>query len=132
MKRLGDHDFMGGSRVLMVVEDDPATRRALGGIFSMKGWAVCLAATVSEAMALLDHGLEADMLVLDLMLPDGPGEQILRRVRAAKLRTLVVVCSAAYDPSRMGEIAKLAPDAVLPKPVDLARLLSLCEPGECE
>lgn len=115
------------TRVLMVVEDDPATRRALGGIFAMKGWAVCLAASVSEAMALLDHGLEADMLVLDLMLPDGSGEQILRRVREAKLKTLVVVCSATHDPARMREIAGLAPDAVLPKPIDLARLLSLCE-----
>jgi DNA-binding response OmpR family regulator len=118
---------MSGSRVLMLVEDDPTTRRALGGIFAMKGWAVCLAASVSEAMALLDHGLEADMLVLDLMLPDGPGEDILRRVRSANLKTVVVICSATHDPARMGKLENLAPDAVLPKPVDLERLLSLCE-----
>lgn len=115
------------SNVLMLVEDDPCTRRALGGIFSMKGWAVCLAASVSEAVALLEHGLEADMLVLDLMLPDGPGEEVLRRVRDSGLRTKVVICSATHDPARMDRLEPLHPDAVLPKPLDLAALLKFCE-----
>lgn len=118
---------MACSNVLMLVEDDPCTRRALGGIFALKGWAVCLAASVSEAMALLDHGLEADMLVLDLMLPDGSGEQVLRRIRETGLKTTVVVCSATHDPGRMSALETLQPDAVLPKPLDLAALLKMCE-----
>ena len=77
----------------MIVEDDAATLRALGSAFSRKGWDVCTAATVAEALALLERSPAPDFLILDLMLPDGGGEVILRRVKQAGLASHVIICT---------------------------------------
>jgi DNA-binding response OmpR family regulator len=115
------------TQVLMIVEDDLATRRALGAIFSRDGWQVCLATTAAEAAALLDHGLVPDFLILDLMLPDGDGVAILGRVRRAGLATRVIVCSGTSDPARWDAVRGLHPDLTLTKPIDADVLLNLCE-----
>ena len=84
--------------VLMIVEDDPSSRTSLGSIFSRRGWVICSAGTLSGAMSLLDHGLVPDCLLLDLVLPDGNGEEVLRKVRDGGLKTRVAVCTGAQDP----------------------------------
>jgi DNA-binding NtrC family response regulator len=113
-------------RVLMIVEDDPASRSSLRSIFSRRGWAICTASTFAEAMALLDHGLEPDCLVLDLILPDGNGEEILRKVRSDGLRTRVAVCTGTEDKRRLESIRSMEPYRLLVKPIDLAELEKVC------
>jgi DNA-binding response OmpR family regulator len=116
-------------RVLMIVEDDPASRGSLGSIFSRRGWAVCAAGTLSEAMAFLDHGLDPDCLVLDLTLPDGNGEEVLRRVRRDGLKTRVAVCTGTQDQETLTSVRSLAPNGLLAKPIDLGELEKVCEAG---
>jgi CheY-like chemotaxis protein len=78
-----------------------ATGHALGGLGSRYGWGVCLSPTVSEALNLLEHGLEPDCLILDLKLPDGDGAAVLRKVLDAGLKTHVTVCTGDTDPMRL-------------------------------
>jgi CheY-like chemotaxis protein len=114
-------------RVLMIVEDDPASRSSLGSIFSRRGWAICSVSTLSEALAFLDHGLDPDCLVLDLTLPDGNGEEVLRRVRRDGLKTRVAVCTGSQDPDTLDSVRSLNPNGLLVKPVDLGELERVCE-----
>ena len=112
-------------RRMLVVEDHDASRNAMVRIFRVKGYKVTEAATVAEAMALLyppPFGI-----VLDLMLPDGPGEAILHRVRASNLPSRVTVCTASHDGSRLATIRLLNPQAVLFKPIDLEDVVTACE-----
>src|SRR4051812_13076211 len=118
------------TRLAMLVEDDPATRDGLGGLFRRRGWDVCPAPTVAAALAGLGHGPEPDLLILDLGLPDGGGEAVLRQVKAAGLRTRVVVFTGAADPLRLVRLRELGPDATLIKPIDPDVLLRLCESWE--
>jgi CheY-like chemotaxis protein len=115
-------------RVLMIVEDDPASRSSLRSIFTRRGWAICSSGTFSEAMAFLEHGLEPDCLVLDLTLPDGDGEEILRKVRSDGLRTRVAVCTGTQDPTRLDRIRSMNPHGLLVKPIDLEELEKVCDP----
>jgi DNA-binding response OmpR family regulator len=114
------------TRVLMIVEDDPSSCKSLGSIFSRRGWAICSAGTLSEAMALLDHGLIPDCLVLDLVLPDGNGEEVLKRIRDGGLKTRVAVCTGAQDPVSLSRVRSMSPNGLLRKPVDLAELERVC------
>ena len=59
------------------------------------GWEVHSAMTVSGGLALLD--LRPDAVILDLMLPDGDGMEVLRKVRAEKLETKVAVTTGIED-----------------------------------
>jgi CheY-like chemotaxis protein len=112
---------------ILLVEDHDATRRLLSNMLAREGCRIMSAASVQEGLALVDS--EPDCLVLDLMLPDGPGETILRHVREANLRTRVVVCTATFDPPRLEAMEKLEPDAILQKPIQVQDILDACCPA---
>jgi DNA-binding response OmpR family regulator len=111
---------------VLIVEDDPGSRRALRSIFAQHGWTVAEAATVAEGLASLDP--PADCVILDLMLPDGPGEVVLRKLRDDSLSSrVIVVTTGVSDPLRRMEVAKLNPDFLLQKPIDPDILFRLCQ-----
>jgi DNA-binding NtrC family response regulator len=110
---------------LLVVDDDPYTRIALNAFFTRGGWQVSLAATVAEAISLLDE--DPHYLILDLDLPDGGGESVLEAVRARCRGTHVLVCSGVGDPGRLTEVKRLSPEMLMGKPIDLGTVYRLRE-----
>ena len=108
-------------RRILLVEDDPSSARALRAILHRRGWHVDVASTLAEGMDALEHGPE--WVVLDLMLPDGDGEAILRAIRSSGEPSRVVVITAVNDPDRLERVRELGPEALLHKPLDVARLL---------
>ena len=101
------------------------THDALRKIFIRKGWDVLSAMTVAGGLALLDP--PPDCVILDLMLPDGGGEAVLRRVRDEKLKTRVAVCTGMEDPARLARVVGMEPEALLRKPISLADVYRVCE-----
>jgi len=112
---------------VVVVEDDRATRDALRSLFGRMGYAVDTATTVADGFCLLDP--PPDYLVLDLMLPQGDGADLLRYIRSHHLPTRVAVTTGMSDPERLEAVSGLGPDGLLQKPIqveDLCRALSTC------
>jgi DNA-binding response OmpR family regulator len=106
---------------VLLVEDDWRTHAALRKILIKKGWEVHSAMTVSGGLALLH--LRPQAIILDMMLPDGDGMELLRLVRAENHPTKVAVTTGMEDRARLEEIRKLRPDALLRKPLELDDLL---------
>jgi len=104
----------------MIIEDDEPTREILSLIFKRWGWEVFSAGTMAQGLSLLEATPTPSCLLLDLDLPDGEGETILRRVRRDRLPVRVAVCSGTGDPDRWSVVQDLDPDALLQKPIDLA------------
>jgi CheY-like chemotaxis protein len=109
---------------VLVVEDEPFARRALCALLERHGWAARAAGGVGEALAALEAGPDPECVVLDLMLPDGAGEAVLRRLREAGSGARVVISTATADPGRLDAVWRLGPAATLSKPIDLAVLLA--------
>jgi two-component system response regulator RegA len=103
---------------LLIVEDDGPIRKVWHEIFDRRGWDVAAATTVAGGLALLEPA--PDYLILDLTLPDGCGETILRKVREDNLKTRVTVMTGVDDAVRLGMVRLLRPDALLRKPIDVA------------
>lgn len=80
------------SRVL-VVEDDPSLRLVLVDNLEAEGYAVTAARTVAEARRALDLA-GYDLVVLDLMLPDGDGMALAREAKRAGRRERVLMLTA--------------------------------------
>jgi DNA-binding response OmpR family regulator len=78
---------------LLLIEDEPALARALSTGLSEEGYAVDVAPTLAEA-ELLAFEVDYDILVLDLMLPDGSGLDLLRRLRRASKAVPVLALTA--------------------------------------
>jgi DNA-binding response OmpR family regulator len=115
----------GPSQLILIVEDHEPTRRVLGSLFRRRGWRVITAACLSEGVYLLDE--DPDWIFLDLMLPDGDGEDLLRVMRVHDHPSQVVVTTAVSDPVRLAEVQALDPAFMLQKPIDWDVVCRLCE-----
>jgi DNA-binding response OmpR family regulator len=108
------------SRVLLV-EDDRQSHQLLKLILSRAGCEVISAMTQAGGLDCIGGGL--DCVILDLRLPDGEGETILRKIRVEQLAVRVAVTTAEGDPERLRRVAELRPDLLLRKPIDLPQLM---------
>ncbi len=72
----------GSKYVLLVIDDDPEMGQLLIDIFRLAGYEVRWAASGAEINAELRRGNEIDLVLLDVVLPDADGLQILCRLRS--------------------------------------------------
>ena len=115
---------MNGYRIL-IVDDDKASSETLRRLLVHRGWVVTVAECVTEALTKLDP--PPLCVLLDLMLPDGDGEEILRKVREEGLATKVVVCTGTVDPVRLAFVKGMDAVALFQKPIDFDELCRACE-----
>jgi CheY-like chemotaxis protein len=110
------------SPTVLIVEDDPDTREMLTSFLQLEGFHTESASNGREALDQLSGGVEADVIVLDLMMPVMDGWQFRRRqvedARFAKIPT-IVVSAAGRD-----RMAQISADAYLAKPIDMDELLT--------
>jgi two-component system, OmpR family, response regulator len=106
---------------LLVVDDEERICRVLGRALRAAGYEVdCASSGPAALQAVRAH--EYDLIVLDLMLPGVPGEEILRRLLADEPSRPVLVLSAVTGiEARVGCLEAGAAD-FLPKPFALAEL----------
>jgi DNA-binding response OmpR family regulator len=109
--------MMGNSQSpTLVVENDAGSRRALRRLLSSFGHKVVAAANLEQARRhLAGH---PKVVILNLMLPDGNGIEILRKIRHDQSKAVVLVVSGAND-DKLREAIELKPDALFGKPVDI-------------
>jgi DNA-binding response OmpR family regulator len=94
---------------ILVVEDEPAIAESVAYALTRDGFSVSIAATVSAAVSLAES---ADLVVLDLMLPDGSGFDLIARWRKAKHIPLIVLSSRDGEADRVLALEAGADDYV--------------------
>jgi signal transduction histidine kinase/ActR/RegA family two-component response regulator len=113
---------------VLLVEDHDTTRRATARLLASEGAIVAQAATGREAIHLLAHE-SPDVLLLDLMLPDIDGSDVLRHLQEARPASLRCVLAVSGDvtEARAAQVKCLGADALVPKPVDVEHLVRMIE-----
>ena len=110
---------MSGARIL-VVDDDPAILKAVNKGLSGAGFDVAGVSTAQEVIPEYQR-IRPDVVVLDLVLPDGDGISVCAEIR--KLGTTpVIVLSAIGDDERKVEALNTGADDYLVKPFSMAEL----------
>ncbi|OIQ89382.1 transcriptional regulatory protein OmpR [mine drainage metagenome] len=115
---------------VLLVEDDARLAQMVEDYLRQAGWDVATAATLGQAEAqlgvadALGRGPGFDALVLDLMLPDGDGLDLCRRLRAADNDLPVLMLTARGDPMDRVLGLELGADDYLPKPFEPRELLA--------
>jgi CheY-like chemotaxis protein len=105
---------------VLIVEDEPCSRAAMGVLCRLFGLETNAATELGEALALLD--LAPDFVILDLVLPDGSGLELLRKVRNENRPVRVAVVTGVSGGPELDAVRALNPDRLLFKPVDFPQL----------
>ncbi len=87
---------------LLVVDDEPRLCIALKEFFEQKGFRVTTATTAHDALECVRQG-PAEIVLLDLRLPDGSGLDVLSRLKDARPDVRVVVISGIADSQAIDE-----------------------------
>ena len=75
---------------ILVLDDEPLIQKVLDELFRRKKYTVSIASSIAQAEALIARE-SFDLIMLDVRLPDGDGQQFLERVSAMPDRPLVVM-----------------------------------------
>ena len=104
---------------VMLVEDDTAFRQALAFVLAKEHEleVVAQAGSLAGAREALEGGLEGrlDLVLIDLLLPDGEGTELIAELRRSDPAVKAVVLSADLWPWRVEELLRAGVDAVLDK-----------------
>lgn len=106
---------------ILLVEDDPSLGAAIRDQIAAEGHTVDLVQILADAEA-CTQTVAYDLILLDLMLPDGPGLVFLRGLRNRGSVTPVIILTARDRISERIEGLNAGADDYLVKPFDLAEL----------
>lgn len=108
---------------ILLVEDDSSTAKSIELMLKTESFVV-------DSTDLGEDGLEIgklydyDLIILDLMLPDIDGYEVLRRLRSARVTTPVLILSALTEPDSKVKGLGFGADDYLTKPFDKAELIA--------
>ncbi|MGE0058576.1 MAG: response regulator [Dehalococcoidia bacterium] len=110
-----------GARVL-VVDDEPAIRRAVSTNLGRHGFRVGEAETGQQALDLL-ASFRPDLLILDLTLPDIDGIQLIESIRERSVVPIIVLSVRGGERDKVTAL-NLGADDYLTKPFSVEELLA--------
>ena len=108
---------------VLLVEDDLAAARGMVLMLKSAGMVVDQAETGEEAVE-LSRLYDYDIVVLDLILPDMEGYEVVRRMRAARQTTPVLILSGLSRPQAKVKGLGLGADDYITKPFDRQELIA--------
>jgi two-component system cell cycle response regulator CtrA len=108
---------------VLLVEDDLTTSRAVTMMLRGIGAIVDQTDTGEEALELVRH-YDYDIVVLDLLLPDMEGYEVVRRMRGARLETPVLILSGLARPQAKVKGFGMGADDYITKPFDKEELVA--------
>ena len=105
----------------MLIEDDPAISEPLSRALTREGYDVITSATGRGG---IEHATGADLIVLDLGLPDMDGLDVAREIRSSGLTTPILILTARADEVDLVVGLDAGGDDYVTKPFRLAELLA--------
>ena len=109
----------------LLVEDNDQLAKAICDRLSLDSHIVDHAGNLSLASDYVATTIY-DMILLDIMLPDGDGRRFLRRYRAGAGKTPVIVLTARSEVSNRVGVLDLGADDYITKPFDFSELEARC------
>jgi DNA-binding response OmpR family regulator len=105
----------GGRNRLLVVDDDPEIRSLLTRLLEGEGYLVSQAASGPELMAALSNGMRPDLILLDVMLADESGFDLLTAIRRSSDVPVILLTGRSAEMDRVLGL-RLGADDYVAKP----------------
>jgi len=108
---------------VLLIEDDSATAASIDMMLKSEGF-ICDTTDLGEDGLEIGKLYDYDIIVLDLMLPDIDGYEVLRRLRAARVRTPILILSGLNELDNKIKGLGFGADDFLGKPFDRRELIA--------
>lgn len=120
----GEAPSVGGSETILLVEDEPAVRRFTRRVLSAAGYRVLEARDLKHAMRVATGGGEPfELLVSDVVMPNGSGPELAARLRARDPDLRVLFMSGYTDEAVVRHGLGAMEGAFIQKPLNEDELL---------
>jgi DNA-binding response OmpR family regulator len=110
---------------VLIVEDTVELARALRDFFTLGGHSADIAGDLSSAQDYLSVS-HFDMVLLDIMLPDGDGRGLLKSIRKRDDSIPIIVMTAKSEISDRIDVLDIGADDYIVKPFEFAELEARC------
>ncbi len=107
----------------LLVEDDTATAKSIALMLKSEG-IICDTTDLGEDGLEIGKLYDYDIIILDLMLPDIDGYEVLRRLRAARVKTPILILSGLSELDHKLKGLGFGADDYLTKPFDKRELMA--------
>jgi DNA-binding response OmpR family regulator len=108
---------------ILIVDDEPKIRSFIGRALTGAGYATEFAASGTEALRSC-AGARYDLVILDLVIGDMDGRQVLGKLLSARPEQAVIVLSCVADVAAKVDLLERGAQDYLTKPFSLAELLA--------
>jgi DNA-binding NtrC family response regulator len=114
------------SAIVLIVDDEETARNFISEALADAGYETIEAGNLADAHKAIDTG-SADIVLLDIVLPDGSGISLLDRISMENPRPPVILVTAFGEVDTAVEAMKKGAQDFLQKPLDLDRLVQAVE-----
>ena len=108
---------------VLLIEDDSTTAQSIQLMLKSESY-VCDTTDLGEDGLEIGKLYDYDIIILDLMLPDIDGYEVLRRLRAARVETPILILSGLNEPDAKIKGLGIGADDYLTKPFDKRELVA--------
>ena len=109
------------TRKLLIIDDEESLREFLNVLFKEEGFDVQLADSAAEARQRLSQD-SFDLVLCDILMPDGNGLELLKEIKEHTPQTAVVMMTAYSSTKSAVEAMKLGAYQYVAKPFDVEEL----------
>ena len=107
----------------MVIDDEAPVRNLLSEFFKKKGYEVSGAETAEEAIRLVAE-TSPDLVILDILLPDVDGIEVLSQLKKSKPELpIIIMTGIGFDESLLREAQEKGASGYISKTLPLDQLL---------
>jgi DNA-binding NtrC family response regulator len=115
-----------GTRMVMLIDEEPAQQRLIAALAARGGWRTVIAADTETAIAILGtrDGMMLDAIILDHAMPSGESSDLVRTLKERRSGLPILMLTAVNDVSAAVEAMRAGVSDFLVKPIAPDRLLA--------